>query len=193
MPLDYPLIEDSKIYSQIRLNNAVETISPDLLFVTDFIYPPLLTKLLGYISNDSLDWQAEIYQESKNRAKLNWTPDTVLEETHIVLDSLTDQLNQTYNKQTRFLGLSIWKDQQGYTIRPHVDQPLISISLQVYLSESSEELDTRFLYDGKVIGPGYNKNSGYIQNNVGITHFMVNPVPAEHVRYSLYAIWTDSK
>lgn len=193
MPLDHLLIEDSKIYSQVRLNNTVATASPDLQFVSDFIYPPLLDKLVNFINNDQLDWQDEIYQESKNRSKLNWIPDSVLEETHIVLDSLTDQLNKTYNKQTKFLGLSVWKDQQGYTIRPHTDQPLISISLQIYLSELANDLSTHFLYNGKVLGPEYVKNSGYIQNNVGITHFMVNPVPAGHVRYSLYAIWTDGK
>lgn len=191
MALDYSLIEDGKIYSQIRLNNLIETASSDLSFVSEFIYPPLLDKLLEYINNDSLYWMPELYQESKNRAKLNWIPDSVLEETHIVLDSLTDQLNSIYSKQTKFLGLSVWKDQQGYTIRPHADRSLISISLQVYLSESTDDLSTHFLCNGKVISPGYVKNSGYIQNNVGMIHFMNNPVPADHIRYSLYAVWAD--
>lgn len=192
MPLDQQLIKDSKSYALARLDELQSTVSQDLLLVDNFIYTPLLEKLINYIKAEQSNWLPEQYQETKNRSKLNWAADTVLEEVHTVCESLTDPLNQIYHRRSRFLGITVWRDLEGYMIRPHTDQPLISMAIQIYLSESELDLSTKFLYKGKTIHPAYKKNSGYIQNNTGLIHFMSTPVPANHTRYSLYAIWTDS-
>lgn len=194
MALDFDLIERSKLHASLKLATALGTDCPDLYLLDDFLYRPLLDKLVDYVTNNDLEWAVEEYQKSKNRQKIHWMSDTVIEETHIVLDSLTDLLNATFNRTDQFLGLTIWKDSAGYTIAPHCDRKIIDMAMQIYLSESDVDLATKFEYRGKLLGPKYRKNSGYLQDNsIGVNHFLHTPVPEAHIRYSLYAVWSSGQ
>jgi len=194
MLLDFKLITDSTSYSLDRLSKIDSTACPHLFFLKDFINPDLLVKLLDYITTEEIVWTKELKQEYNNRLKLNWIPESVIEETHIVLDNLTADLNQRFNRTNKFLGLSIWKDQEGYTISMHEkDNSIIDVAVQIYLSESTVDLATKFLVNGTILSTDYKENYGYlVDNSVGVPHYMNTPVPADHIRYSLYAMWGHS-
>lgn len=191
MPLDFTLIDDSTVYSINQLKNKAPTVSPGLFLLESFLHPQLLAKLNDYIINADLAWQVEPYQANRNRLKINWVSDSVIEEVHIVMENLTSALNQQFNRTDRFLGVTIWKDQEGYTIERHTDNSTVNLAIQIYLTGSVDDLATKFEYGNVIISADYKENSGYLQDNqLGIMHYLDNPVPKDHVRYSLYAIWT---
>jgi hypothetical protein len=192
MTLKFNLIEKSTQYSIDNLKNIERTDCPYLFFLKSFINPELLDKLLKYISTEELSWVTETNQEYQNRLKLNWVFDTVVEEVHIVLENLTVELNQKFNRNNKFIGLTVWKDQEGYTIGKHdKDNSIIDLAIQIYLTEGVADLGTKFEYNNKILGTKYQKNHGYLyDNNQGVPHYMNTPVPKNHVRYSLYAMWS---
>jgi len=192
MPLEFELIKKSIEYSLDKIKTMKQSDCPDLFFLNDFLYPLLMDKLVNFLTTTEIDWQVEIYQEQLNRLKINWIPDSVIEEIHIVLESLTPELNQKFNRNNKFFGITVWKDQEGYTIHKHdKDNSIIDIALQIYLSESLVNLGTSFEYNNEIIQVNYRKNHGYLYDNSrGVTHYMSIPVPKEHIRYSLYAMWS---
>ncbi len=192
MSLDFQLIEQSTKYSSDQLKNVTKTDCPDLLFLTDFLYPPLVDKLINFVTTNELDWQKEVNIEYAPRYKINWITDTVIEETHTALENLTIPLNSQFDKNNKFIGMTVWKDNEGFTIGKHDrDNEIIDMSIQVYLTEDLTNLGTSFIYNNKIIQANYTKNCGYLyDNNRGVTHYMDTPVPKGHVRYSLYAMWS---
>lgn len=192
MSLDFNLITQSVDYSKNRLSKKEITECPYLFLLSDFINPELLEKLLTFVANDTEHWQTVLYQEISVRRSITWVPETVIEETHIVMQELTDYLNTIFQKQTTFSGISILKDVHPYSIGMHTDNDMVGIAIQLYLTSGPRNLNTVFKYDSKIISANYQKNSGYIMNNTyKIGHGMLNPVPENHIRYSLYAVWTD--
>jgi hypothetical protein len=192
MSLDFDLITQSVNYSKNQLSNKEITECPHLFLLSDFINPKLLEKLLAFVGNDTEHWQTVLYQETSVRRSITWVPETVIEETHIVMQKLTDDLNTIFQKQTTFLGISIWKDVHPYSIGMHVDNDMVGTAMQLYLTSGPSNLNTIFKYDSKIISANYQKNSGYMMNNTHkVVHGMLNPVPENHIRYSLYAVWTD--
>lgn len=193
MPLDFELIKKSTEYSLDKLKNMTKSKCPDLFFLNDFLYHLMIDKLVDFLMTTEIDWQLEIYQNQLNRSKISWIPDSVIEEIHIVLKNLTPELNQKLNRNNKFLGIAIWKDQEGYTIDKHdKDNEIIDIAVQIYLTENLTDLGTNFEYNNETIQVNYRKNYGYLYDNSrGVPHYMSVPVPKEHIRYSLYAMWSN--
>lgn len=192
MTLSFDLIENSTAYSLNKLIDIKKTKCPDLFLLDDFLYPQLIDKLIDFLTTQDLNWQKEKYQEYKNRSKINYIPDTVIEEVHTVLENLTDNINKKFDKNNKFIGITVWKDNEGFTSDIHDrDNEIIDMSIQVYLTEDLVNLGTSFIYNNKIIQAKYTKNCGYLyDNNRGVTHYMDIPVPKGHVRYSLYAMWS---
>lgn len=192
MPLDFELINKSIEYSKTRLIEKTTTTCPHLFLLNDFLYQPLLEKLLAFVEPDTEHWQTVLYQESTVRRSISWLPDTVIEETHMVMQELTNSLNDLFQKQTTFSGISVWKDVHPYSIKLHKDNNMVGTAMQLYLTSGPKNLNTVFEYNSTLIGANYQKNSGYIMDNTyKIIHGMLTPVPVDHIRYSLYAIWSD--
>ena len=196
MTIDFKLIEKSIGHSLSSLESS-ELVVPGLLYINNFLDPELLIKLQNYIVNDELTWDIQEHQNnigrSYKRKKINWVSDSVIEETHSMLDKLTDYINQRFNRQNKFLGLSIWKDEFGYQLKPHTDNPVIDIAVQIYLNgDDSMDLGTRFQVNTLVKIP-YKTNHGYLMDNrQNIKHFYNGKFPKDYHRYSLYAIWTNA-
>lgn len=194
MGLDFSLIKTSTQNALDNLNKLQKTECPAVFLISNIISDSLLKKLIDYIHDTTL-WEIDIKNgvHYKNRLKLNWEAETVIEELHIVFESLTDVLNKRFNRNNQFLGITVWKDLENYTIAPHCDNRIIDISMQIYLTEGVPGLGTVFKYNDTLITANYQKNHGYIMDNRQyITHYLANSVPPGHVRYSVYAIWTDS-
>ena len=196
MTLDFNLISKAGKQSVNQLQERIPTISPDLFLLDNFLDPELLNKLLLYVTNNELKWSKETSKDGTinyaNRFKINWDPDTVIEETNIIMENLTDTINQLYNRKTKFLGISVWKDLESYIIGKHIDNPIIDIALQIYLNDGPYDLATKFEHHGQTIHAQYNTNSGYIMDNrAKLVHYVGTAVPVTYTRYSLYAIWTN--
>ena len=173
-------------------------ITDSLYVVNDFFPLEVLTKLHEYIYNTK-DWNDQtvkldsrpVFNKSpaRKRSRLLFKHDTVLEETHIIVENFTSYLNNIFKKQLEFNGYEIWRDSAGYLIPTHSDNPDIAAAMQIFLSEHATNLGTVFNLQTPTRIP-YKINSGYLMNNEDkITHQMMTPVPDDHVRYSLYATW----
>ena len=197
MALDFALIEASTQHALDKLESG-EIIHPGLLCIHNFLEPELLLKLQNYISNDKLPWEFQEHHDGAgyrhDRKKINWVAESVIEETHMVLSEMTQYLNERFNRKNRFLGLSVWKDEKSFQVPVHVDNPIINISIQIYLNSNNQNLGTKFHVNDGVFQVPYRINCGYLMDNsYGIRHFYDgNPSMGYH-RYSLYAIWSNNK
>lgn len=196
MSLDFKLIEKSISYSINNLETS-KIICPGLLHVTNFLNSDLLLKLQTFIYDDNLTWGFQEHHDrpgyNYNRKKINWIPDSVIEETHIVLDSLTDYLNKRFDKKNKFLGLSIWKDVYSFSVPMHTDNPVIDLSIQVYLNSNNKNLGTKFHLPQTILQIPYKVNCGYLMdNNYKIMHSYDGFLDTNYYRYSLYALWTNT-
>lgn len=193
MPLDFDLITNSTNHSLVQLSNIIKTDCPHLYLLENFLNPALLDKLIEFVNDDSnVKWNTVLYQEKTVRRSISWIPDTVIEEVHTVMENLTGAMENLFRKNTRFIGISIWKDIHPYSISMHIDNNTVSTAIQIYLTSGPANMNTVFKYNNTEIGAVYQKNSGYIMDNTyKVSHGMLTPVPENHSRYSLYAIWAD--
>ena len=197
MAIDFALIDQATQYSIDQLAQKISTQCPYISILPNFIDPALLEKLYNYALVSDCWSKQEKYGSSfyeTNRFKINWEPDTVIEEVHTVFENLTDTFNQVYKKNYKFSGINLWKDSAGFHTIRHIDNPTIDLSIQIYLNDTDCDLGTKFEYANTTIKTPYLKNFGYIMNNDGkIIHYFDSEIPPEYTRYSLYAIWANNK
>ena len=194
MSLDFELVNQSCLYSKNKLGQLKKTASPHLFLLEDFLNPLLVQKLVDFVANDNINWKNNLYNKNAyplSRQQLNWLPDTVVEEVHMVFSDLTLTLNSLLNKSGDFSGISIWRDTAGFGIPRHTDNPSISYAIQIYLVDGPQYLTTVFEYNDEKIQPEFKINSGYLMDNQSkLVHYIEGAVPQDFVRYSVYAIWT---
>jgi hypothetical protein len=198
MPLDFQLIEQSTQHALKQLSKIEQTSCPYVFLLEELLHDKLLEKLLEYVKQENINWLAEeppidnvSHVPFPNRRKINWDPDTVIEEVHVVFNNLTNAVNKIWNRNNIFLGLSIWKDTKNFAVNKHTDNPVIDVALQIYLNEVDSVVGTTFEYNNKLIQANHQKNHGYIMDNQAqIVHFLPKSVPDNHTRYSVYAIWS---
>lgn len=195
MTLDFTLIHESTIHARDSISNG-KTVHPGLLFVDHLLPANLLEKLQVYICDDNMLWHnqetltGEIYP---GRKKITWTADSVIEEIHVVLDNLTEHLNQRFSRQNKFLGLSVWRDECTFQMIPHYDNPNNDISIQIYLNNDNMDLGTTFIINNSAVKAPYSANHGYLMDNTqNILHLYNGKPPVGYHRYSLHAVWADA-
>ncbi len=194
MSLDFNRIKNSIEHSRKKLSEKKPTLSPDLYLLEDFLYPELITGIVDYVTKSSnVPWEKVKLQENKPRMQITWCPGTIVEETHNVMENLTDSINGLFATNYKFNGIVIWKDTESYTISKHSDNKIIAAAIQIYLNSGPANLNTSF-YSGKDIIPtNYKENFGYLMHNVNcLKHGMTSAVPKDFVRYSMYAIWSQN-
>lgn len=190
--LDFNLIEKSVLHIQ---NVKPKEIIPGLYQIEDFLFPPLLKKLLSFISSNDIPWvSVDDFArgiKSSPRKKINWLSDSVIEETHKVLESYTPFINRFLNKNNIFEGISIWKDTAGFRIRPHTDNPVFDVALQLFLSDNPGiKKATTFYKDNTVYQLDHVQNTGYIiDNRRKIVHSFTEKIPNDDIRFSLHSVW----
>lgn len=195
MPLDFALINDATNQASISLKNKIITRSNSLFKLNNFFNDSLLYKLNAFFQSDP-KWipQTGIYNEVlNNRKKISWLSDSVVEETHTIFENLTPIIQRIFCSAIKFDGISIWKDTENFIQIKHTDNPKIEVAIQIYLSEYTLNLGTVFECDNEIVEINYKINNGYLMDNKAkLIHYMPIPVPADHVRYSVYAIWVKS-
>lgn len=192
--LDTNLIKISTDHAIQSIKNST-IVNNNLKLITDFLHPELVSKLEKFIFTvDESQWTMVTGLDLPSRRSINWVFDSVIEEIHILSENLTDQINSLFNtSDKKFLGLQIWRDTGGYVLPPHLDNPIIDISIQVYLFECEEIYGTTFQIDNKEFILPFKHNTGYSlykkSNEDRILHWSTLKLPDEMERYSLYLIW----
>ena len=195
MPLDYQLIKENieSVTDSLRISKSVD---PRLYTLRSPLTPAMMTKLTQYLNNmhDSPLWQPETVQynvpgDEIHRFKLQWDPETVFEELHEVCQSVTPVVREIHpNSFKDFKGIMIWRDHPGYDISWHTDNPIIGVSMQIYITGSVDCPGTEFrTTDGEISVP-FISNSGYITQNK-LDHQISKRLSDNSIRYSLFAIW----
>lgn len=193
--IDSALIEQNaqQLTASVTAGNPVWP--PYLYIVTDCLTDAMLDKLHAYATTAPEDaWGKVERQLGYNRASINWDSDTVIEEAHIIFDTLTDTLSKRYLEPLHFHGVQLWKDQEGYNIKWHTDNTIIAVSLQIYLFDADGNLGTTFLVqNNQELDIPFKNNTGYlahITSDQDLYHKSTTTIPAGVNRYSLYAYWS---
>lgn len=183
--IDTDLVNTNAEHCLKQLAGRQHTEFGNLYQVNNFFTRNLIEKLVLYINATTL-WQPVELQEYLNRSAIVWDPDTVFEETYMIFDRLTDYLNDLFGQDLKLTGIQLWRDSPGYIIPMHVDNNRIGYSMQIYLTDGVEQLGTYF----NTLEIPYKINTGYVTSAAQkIQHGMIKPVPNDHTRYSVYAIW----
>lgn len=179
-----------------KLQQKIPTKFSGLYMLKDVLDPTILSRLKTYIESVNPEqWQTVQGQESKPRSRISWDTDTVIEELHEIFNSATTTINDIFpDVYKHFWGISIWQDQEGYSMNWHTDNPDIDVALQLYLYT---ELGFGTIFqnnDTQTLIPSIH-NTGYLALHTGdnkIPHKTENMVPPGVTRYSLYAVWSRS-
>lgn len=196
--IDTNLITQNIKHASIALSNLIPTSSPRLFLIENVFTDELLNKLNAYInSKELLPWGLVEWQENKNRKKISWHQDTVIEEIHEIFNGLTGIVNDTLSTtDKKFLGTSLWCDTDGYGMDWHTDNPIIDISIQVYLFDTaSPAAGTVFKINNVDFFAPYISNSGYVcvqTDAPNLLHKTATITSAKEIRYSLYSIWSKT-
>lgn len=190
----------------VRLNSAVKnntSINDQLKLVNNAFDQAMLSKLQDYFdaNYNSKLWEPETTAYGRPmtdvpRFKLAWESESVIEELHEVCNGITPLVSELYpGVERKFDGIVIWRDHPGYDLSWHTDNPVIEVSLQVYLSGSDCNPGTEFKTGDSSLPLPFIVNTGYIVNHDGVTrpmHRVAHPVPENEIRYSLFALWKHS-
>lgn len=195
--IDNQLIEQTTDSIKIALENK-NNINDSLFTVENVLPDKLCKKLWNYIQTTD-QWQPiedGFYQ--KNRRKIVWHADTVIEELHVAFAQATELVNSILKNDQphNFIGISLWEDTDGYNIDWHTDNDLLSGAVQVYLFDTcTKEYGTTFKLKNSLVELPFVHNTGYLldQHSNQMVHKTSQPTPTGIKRYSLYASWSFSE
>jgi hypothetical protein len=195
MPLDYQLIKENIESVTDSLHNS-KSVDARLCTLQSPLTPAMMAKLTQYLADiyNSPLWQPETVQydapgDDIPRFKLQWDPETVFEELYEVCQSVTPVVGEIHPDSFKdFKGIMIWRDHPGYFINWHTDNPIIGVSMQIYITGSDGCPGTDFQITDGVVSLPFIGNSGYIAQNK-IDHRISNRLSDNSIRYSLFAIW----
>ena len=161
--------------------------------------PEVLNKVYDYILNDSDKiWELETTSNGKEmnipRNKIAWHMDTVIEELHMAMESITPQVQSVLNRPVNFVGITLWQDHEHYHIDWHSDNPVLMATMQIYLAGSKKNPGTEFrLEEGKYHNCEFIPNTGYFLNQTEcrLKHHTTGSVPPNVSRYSLFGMWKN--
>lgn len=197
--IDSNLVEKNSAQMIKSMMKSVEY-NRGLRTVKDVFTSEMMSKIQEYLlATDRSLWQSETtasYQSmtSTPRLKIAWHSETVIEELHMVFESVTETINKLYPGSVRkFMGITVWQDSHGYNINWHTDNEVIDISMQVYLQGYNQCPGTEFRLSAENILVPWDINTGYISSNhpsLRNPHRIQHPVSGQEPRYSVFAIWT---
>lgn len=199
--LDYDLIAANTQTLNQSLRES-QPINHSLRLVSGALQLELLSKLGDYFQDNfhSDLWVPEtttygVPMLKTPRYKLTWHAESVIEELHEICQAQTDCLETLYQKPLGpFKGIVIWRDHTGYELDWHQDNPVIGMSIQIYLQGSEHNPGTEFQIESGNHTVPFVPNTGYIVDQSTASrpwHRVSGQVPKDQVRYSLFVIWDN--
>jgi hypothetical protein len=183
-------------------------VTSNLYRVTD-VFPQEIIDFCKTAYWDSYIWESQLKQEELPRKLLQLRSCQNLQKlkqlSSEILKELQKKLNWLFEYPDRTI-VSLWRDTYGYRSPIHRDfDPVeverngyynIPISMQVYLSESANDLGTKFYYDREKTKPKYffpyEINTGYLQvNDHDQWHEMIGDIGKDENRISCHFIFSN--
>jgi hypothetical protein len=184
------------------------TVASNLYRVTD-VFPHEIIEFCKTTDWDSYEWESQLKQEELPRKLLKLQSCLNLQKLKLISLQIATELQEKFNWQFEYLDrtiVSLWRDLYGYKSPIHRDfDPVeverngyfnIPISMQVYLSESNNDLGTKFYYDREKTKPKYffpyEMNTGYLQiNDYDQWHEMIGDINKDENRISCHFIFSQ--
>ena len=194
--IDQAFITDN-ISSATESFSCKKKITNQLYTLENFLTQQALVKLYAYILNTpNKPWDLETDSDYEKmqvpRRKIAWHAESVIEELHDVMSSLTPIVNDIIKKSCDFHGLVLWEDREGYVIDWHSDNPILTATCQIYLAGPPDNPGTEFQIDNnKTHICKFAPNTGYFidQSVIRPLHRSTGQVPPSNLRYSLFGMW----
>ena len=183
-------------------------VASNLYRVTD-VFPQEIIEFCKTANWDSYEWESQLKQEELPRKLLKLQSCKELSQLKRISIGIAAELQEKLNWQFENLDrtiVSLWRDMYGYKSPIHRDfDPVeverngyynIPISMQVYLSESANDLGTKFYYDREKTKPKYffpyEINTGYLQvNDYDQWHEMIGDIGETENRISCHFIFSN--
>jgi hypothetical protein len=192
--IDQTLISTATNHASVAIQNSTP-VTDKFRLINNVLSQDLLDKIKKFIDTvDNSEWKLVPWQEFNPRTAIHWIPESVIEEIHCIGVNLTDQINKIFNiSDKKFQGLQLWKDIPGYINPRHQDNPIIDVSMQIYLFDCPSKYGTTFELEKEQLNLPFKHNTGYIINqkpvNERLWHWTTNRLVDDYDRYSLYFIW----
>jgi len=183
-------------------------VATNLYRVTD-VFPQEIIEFCKTANWDSYEWESQLKQEELPRKLLKLQSCKELSQLKRISIGIAAELQEKLNWQFEYLDrtiVSLWRDMYGYKSPIHRDfDPVeverngyfnIPISMQVYLSESENDIGTKFYYDHEKTNPKYyfpyEINTGYLQvNDYDQWHEMIGDIGENENRISCHFIFSN--
>jgi hypothetical protein len=197
--IDQNIITNASISLQNALTDRFQHTN-DFCTIKNVFSQEVLHKVNDYILNDSdKPWALETTEHGVEmkvpRSKINWHGETVVEELHCAMESITPEVQVILKKDIKFLGIVLWQDYENYKIDWHSDNPILLATMQIYLAGSTENPGTEFkISKGNFHTCDFIPNTGYFLNQTQnrLEHHTTGKVPANVSRYSLFGMWVQA-
>lgn len=182
-------------------------VAHNLYRVTD-VFPTEIIEFCKIADWDSYEWESQLKQEELPRKLLKLQSCKPLQELKRLSFNVANELKEKLNWQFEYIDrtiISLWRDMYGYKSPIHRDfDPEevankgyfnIPISMQIYLSESVNDLGTKFYNDREKTQPKYffpyEINTGYLQvNDYDQWHEMIGDIGEDENRISCHFIFS---
>ena len=197
--IDQNIITNASISLQNALTDRFQHTN-DFCTIKNVFSQEVLHKVNDYILNDSdKPWALETTEHGVEmkvpRSKITWHGETVVEELHCAMESITPEVQEILEKDIKFLGNALWQDYENYKIDWHSDNPILLATMQIYLAGSTENPGTEFkISKGNFHTCDFIPNTGYFLNQTQnrLEHHTTGKVPANVSRYSLFGMWVQA-
>ena len=183
-------------------------VASNLYRVTD-VFQQEIIEFCKTANWDSYEWESQLKQEELPRKLLKLQSCPNLQKLKLISLQIAIELQEKLNWRFKYLDrtiVSLWRDMYGYKSPIHRDFDLVEveqkgffnipISMQVYLSESINDLGTKFYYDREKTKPKYffpyEMNTGYLQiNDYDQWHEMIGDINKDENRISCHFIFSQ--
>ena len=185
-------------------------VANNLYHVID-VFPQEIIDFCKTANWNSYEWDVQLKQEDLPRKLLKLQTCVELFQLKKISLDITLEIEKKLNLKFENINrthISVWRDLCGYKSSVHRDFDPdeviqkgyfnIPISMQVYLSQSNNDLGTKFYYDREKTKPKYffpyEINTGYLQiNDYDQWHEMIGDISKDENRMSCHFIFPQYK
>jgi hypothetical protein len=106
----------------------------DLFQIKDVISNETMDKL-SKVELEDISWTKQEWQEHWKRRKLHVAPDSIFEQIEKEINSQSKLIGAVIGRTINNISVNFWLDLPGFTVTPHIDNPLVDNALQLYLKD----------------------------------------------------------
>lgn len=160
------------------------------LFRVEDAYPQELLEQFLSADHLSTPGNKEEWQENYARRRLVVDKGSVYDLLDAYVKSELQNIASVIGVELMACDTGFWLDEAGFSMTPHVDNPGVQVSMQVYLNANDENLGTIFYNPDMTVryAAKYQVNTGYLMiNSPEQQHGMDVKVPRDSYRISSYS------